>query len=121
MMKRLTFLFVAALVMSATSWAGNSAKSLDWTISMNVAKLGQYLDLSSDQYGEVVAISEYLSEKMRSAACSKEARQGERLREAVYGNFKLMKNALNDEQYRKYVRLMNVTLRHKGLDIYLNK
>lgn len=121
MMKRLAFLFVATLVMSATSFAGNKVKSQDWTISMNVNKLGKYLNLSEDQYGEVVAISKYLGEKMQSAANSKASVQGKRLREAVYGNFKLMKNTLNDEQYRKYVRLMNITLKHKGLDIYLDK
>lgn len=120
-MKRLAIFFVAALAMSATSFAGEKAKSQNWTISMNVSKLGEYLKLSGNQYSEVAAISDFLNEKMQSAANSKEAKQGKRLREAVYGNFKLMKNTLSDEQYRKYVRLMNVTLKHKGLDVYLNK
>ena len=121
MMKRLAIFFVAAWVMSATSFAGNKVKSEDWTIAMNVSKLGQYLKLSSEQYEEVAAISAYLNEQMQTAAGSKEAKQGKRLREAVYGNFKLMKSTLSDEQYKKYVRLMNITLRHKGLDIYLDK
>ncbi len=120
-MKRLAFMVVAALVMSATSFAANKVKSQTWTISMNVNKLGQYLNLSGDQYQEVAAISEYFGKKMQNAAGSKEAKQGERLREAVYGNFKLMKNTLSEEQYKKYIRLMNITLKHKGLDIYLNK
>ena len=121
MMKRLMFLFVAALVMPAASFAGNKAKSPDWALSMNVSKLGQYLNLSGDQYGEVASISEYLDGMMRYAANSKEAKQAKRLRAAVYGNLKLMKAALNSEQYRKYVCLMNVTLKNKGLDMYLNK
>ena len=41
-MKRLAIFFVGALVMSATSFAGNKVKSEDWTIAMNVSKLGQY-------------------------------------------------------------------------------
>lgn len=120
-MKRLALMFVAALVMSATSFAENKVKSQNWTISMNVNKLGQYLNLSGDQYQEVAVISEYFSQKMQNAASSKEAKQGKRLREAVYGNFKLMKSTLSEEQYKKYIHLMNVTLKHKGLDIYLNK
>lgn len=120
-MKRLAIFFVVALAMSATSFAESKVKSEDWTISMNVNKLGRYLNLSGSQYDEVVAISDYFNEKMQSAANSSEAKQGKRLREAVYGNFKLMKNTLSDEQYRKYVRLMNITLKHKGLDTYLNK
>jgi len=41
------------------------------------------------------------------------------LREAVYGNFKLMKRTLTNEQYKKYVQLLNVTLKNKGLDSYM--
>ena len=32
-----------------------------------------------------------------------------KMRQAVYGNLKLMKKALTSEQYRKYVLLLNVT------------
>ena len=31
------------------------------------------------------------------------------MRQAVYGNLKLMREALNEDQYRKYVTLLNVT------------
>ncbi|WP_394814672.1 hypothetical protein [Phocaeicola vulgatus] len=41
------------------------------------------------------------------------------MREAVYGNFKLMKRTLTNEQYKKYVQLLNVTLKNKGLDSYM--
>lgn len=53
-------------------------------------------------------------------------RQEERLQKAVYGNLKLMKSALSDNQYRKYVTLLNVTNNNNRLtgavtftDIYL--
>ena len=39
------------------------------------------------------------SEKMRD----------KKMRQAVYGNLKLMKKVLTPEQYRKYVVLLNVT------------
>ena len=32
-----------------------------------------------------------------------------KMRQAVYGNLKLMKKVLTPEQYRKYVILLNVT------------
>ena len=56
---------------------------------------------------------------MHSAIYAKEAKQGKKLREAVYGNFKLMKRTLTNEQYKKYVQLLNVTLKNKGLDSYM--
>ena len=50
----------------------------------------------------------------------------ERLQKAVYGNLKLMKEALTADQYRKYVILLNVTNNNNRLtgavtftDIYL--
>ena len=53
-------------------------------------------------------------------------RQDERLQKAVYGNLKLMKEALTADQYRKYVILLNVTNNNNRLtgavtftDIYL--
>ena len=39
------------------------------------------------------------SEKMRD----------KKMRQAVYGNLKLMKKVLTPDQYRKYVTLLNVT------------
>jgi hypothetical protein len=32
-----------------------------------------------------------------------------------------MKRTLNGEQYKKYVQLMNTTLRNKGLDVYMEE
>ena len=41
----------------------------------------------------------------------------EKVRNAVYGNLKLMKQTLDEKQYSNYVRLMAMTLRNKGIDI----
>ena len=41
----------------------------------------------------------------------------QKVRNAVYGNLKLMKKTLNEKQYANYVRLMALTLRNKGIDI----
>jgi hypothetical protein len=40
-----------------------------------------------------------------------------KLQTAVYGNLKLMKKTLNDEQYTKYVTLMNATLKNRGIEL----
>lgn len=108
-----------ALCMSATSFAGNKVEGADWNIDVNIAKLSKYLKLSSYQASEVADISTYFADKVQSASYAKEEKQGKKLREAVYGNFKLMKRTLTDEQYRKYVMLVNVTLKNKGLDVYM--
>ena len=64
---------------------------------------------------------EYFSNKLVKAARSKDkASRSALVRKAVLGNLKLMKSALDKEQYRKYVTLLNLTLHNKGLDVYLD-
>ena len=118
-MKRLVLLVVVALGMSATSFAGEKVESKNWKVDVNVAKLSKYLELDANQREQVATISEYFADKVQSASYAKEAKQGKKLREAVYGNFKLMKRALTDKQYKKYVQLLNVTLKNRGLDAYM--
>ena len=118
-MKRLVLLVVVALGMSATSFAGEKVEGKDWKVDVNVAKLSKYLSLDARQMEEVANISDYFADKVQSASYAKEAKQGKKLREAVYGNFKLMKRTLTNEQYKKYVQLLNVTLKNKGLDSYM--
>lgn len=118
-MKRLVLMVVVALGVSATSFAGNKVEGKDWKVDVNVAKLSQFLKLNARQMEEVATISDYFADKVQSASYAKETKQGKKLREAVYGNFKLMKRTLTDEQYRKYVQLVNVTLKNKGLDAYM--
>ena len=36
---------------------------------------------------------------------------------AVYGNLKLMKNTLDAEQYAAYAKVLNVTLKNKGIEV----
>lgn len=118
-MKRLAMMFVVALGMSATCFAGNKVEGKDWNLDVNVSKLSNYLHLDSRQVEEVSHISDYFVEKVHSASYAKEEKQAQKLREAVFGNFKLMKRTLTDEQYKKYVQLVNVTLKNKGLDSYM--
>ena len=104
--------FIAALALSATVFAnGNQTKTTEkWNGSINKAQLGKYLKLSSDQSEEVADICDFFEAEMKMANRAK-------VRKAVYGNLKLMKNTLNEKQYSDYLKLMGMTLRNKGIDI----
>ena len=65
---------------------------------------------------EVADICDYFEAEMKMANRAKEG-QNEKVRKAVYGNLKLMKNTLNEKQYSDYLKLMGMTLRNKGIDI----
>ena len=53
---------------------------------------------------------------MEKASGAKKNKE-EKLHKAVYGNLKLMKKTLTPEQYTKYVALMNMTLKNRGIDV----
>ena len=79
-------------------------------------KLGKYLKLNSDQSEEVANICDYFSTQMSRATTAKKDKEA-KLRNAVYGNLKLMRKTLSAEQYAKYAALMNITLQNKGIEL----
>ena len=111
-MKRLGLTLVAALCLAASTFAaGNQPTTAKWEGNINVNKLGKYLQLNSVQSEEVANICDYFSEQMSRATTAK------KVRNAVYGNLKLMRKTLSAEQYAKYAALMNLTLLNKGIDL----
>lgn len=94
--------------------------------AVEFGKLSSYLDLTPSQMDEVYDINEYFKGQQKESLSRDTKRQEERLQKAVYENLKLMKSALSDNQYRKYVTLLNVTNNNNRLtgavtftDIYL--
>jgi len=115
-MKKVLLTMVAALSISVASYATNEKNAANWDFQMNANQLRNYLQLSSYQMSEVSNICDYFSEQMKSVSYSKK-NQKEKLQKTVYGNLKLMKQTLTNDQYKKYVRLLNVTMQNKGLEL----
>lgn len=108
---------MAVLCLAATTFAADNQPITEkWEGNINVAKLGQYLKLNSAQSEEVANICNYFSEQMGRATTAKKKKE-EKLHNAVYGNLKLMRQTLTNEQYSKYAALMNVTLQNKGIEL----
>ena len=74
------------------------------------------MKLSANQHDEVTNICEYFNEQMARATNSKK-NQEQLLRNAVYGNLKLMKKTLSEKQYADYAKVLNVTLQNKGIEV----
>ena len=116
-MKRLGLTLVAAVCLTATTFAaGNQPTTAKWEGNINITKLSKYLNLDSNQHEEVANICECFTEQMERATNSKK-NQEKLLRNAVYGNLKLMKKTLNEKQYADYARVLNVTLQNKGIEV----
>ena len=94
--------------------------------AVEFSRLSSYLGLAPYQMEEVLNINDYFVQEQRKSLSKDLKRQDERLQKAVYGNLKLMKEALTADQYRKDVILLNVTNNNNRLtgavtftDIYL--
>lgn len=127
---RKLFMAVAILGISATvSFAKAQCVNENGNkepFAVEFGKLSSYLDLTPSQMDEVYDINEYFKGQQKESLSRDTKRQEERLQKAVYGNLKLMKSTLSDNQYRKYVTLLNVTNNNNRLtgavtftDIYL--
>ena len=109
-MKRFGLTLVAAVCLSASTFAaGNQPTTASWEGNINVSKLSKYLK-------EVTNICEYFNEQMSRATNSKK-NQEKLLRNAIYGNLKLMKRTLDEKQYSDYAKVLNVTLQNKGIEV----
>lgn len=90
-MKRLGLTLAAVFCLAAMTFAaGNQPATAKWEGNINVNKLGKYLKLSSAQSEEVANICDYFSLQMSRATTAKKNKEA-KLRNAVYGNLKLMK------------------------------
>ncbi len=116
-MRKLGLTLVAIFCLAATSFAAQNQPTVaKWESNINVSKLGQFLNLTSLQNEEVANITEFFNEQMVKATSTKK-NQDAKLHTAVYGNLKLMKQTLTKEQYSKYVKLMNATLKNRGIEL----
>lgn len=107
-MKRLVMAMSALLVSVTMSFAQESSLHKEPFV-VNVGQLVGYLELRPSQINEVAMINDYFREKQSESLRGSHKMRDKRMRQAVFGNLKLMKKALSSDQYRKYVALINVT------------
>lgn len=124
-MKRLA-MAVSAFFLSATIGLAQQPGMSKEPFAVDFYKLSTYLQLTPFQLDEVENINEFFITKQSESLRAQAKLQDKKMREAVYGNLKLMKKALTSEQYRKYVILLNVTYNNNRLmginslpDVYL--
>ena len=82
--------------------------------TIRFGQLSRYLDLQPSQQESVYRISEAFMADQQEAL-SRSARKEELMTRALHANLKQMKEALNEEQYRNYVTLLNVTRNNQFL------
>lgn len=74
-----------------------------------IEQLSKYLELESSQIDEVNNINEYFISMQKKVLKANGPSSQKEMLQTIYANLKLMKDVLSDDQYRKYVGLLNLT------------
>jgi hypothetical protein len=84
-------------------------------MTVNMKKLAQALNLSKDQVESVAEVHKTFSSEMLFAAQYGKDERTKMVDRAINKDLAYMNYILNQDQYRKYVMLLNVTLTNRGL------
>lgn len=118
-MKRMIFA-VAAMLSMTMAFADNentnsvnNAEAYNMNINMNM--LSRALDLTGDQKASVADIHKVFCAEMGFAGQSSKEERGTMMNKAINKDLAYMHTVLNEEQYKKYVMLLNATMVNRGL------
>lgn len=121
-MKKIVLMMVMLFTMSIYSFADDTtAAKVDniekYDLKINHRKLVSFLDLEEDQVDIVdMFVSELESGILFASSMETEKSRNKILANAVNKNIMCMRSILNNDQYRKYLRLINLTLVNRGFD-----
>ena len=118
-MKRLFMVVVAMLSMTMTFAENENAANLNnaeaYNMTVNMKKLGQALNLSKDQMESFSEVHKTFSAEMMFAAQATGEERQKMVDKAIGKDLAYMNYILSQNQYRKYVMLLNMTLINRGL------
>jgi DNA helicase IV len=118
-MKKIVLMVVAMLSMTmvyAENENANTTLAVEaYDMTINMRKLAVTLDMTFDQMEAVEDIHRTFCAEMMFAAHANKDEREELVDKAVKKDVRYMRYVLKDEQYRKYLILLNATLRNRGL------
>ena len=120
-MKKYLIMLVMLFTVSVSSMYAednNTTEIEKYEVKVNAKKLGDCLQLSSDQYDAVEAVVNELSSDLMFAAVEcNSINRSIVTKNAIEKNIRYMSYILNQEQYHKYLTLLNATIRNRKIDI----
>jgi len=120
-MKKLILSVAMLLATSFTAMADdNNSNEINmveaYDINININSLARYLDLSKDQIESIETVHKAFSEGMKMAAVMDGESRKNMTKNAIDYDLKHMNYILTDEQYKKYVKILNITLNNRGVN-----
>lgn len=121
-MKKIILTIVAML--SMTSMFAEESNSVNvsnavaekYVMNINTKSLSRALGLDYEEANDVEAISKNFAEDMLKVGTLKGEERTKAFKKAINKNLSYMHTVLSNDQYRKYVQLLNVTVANRGLN-----
>ena len=118
-MKKIILTVAMALTMTVAFAEGENENNTQnvqaYNMRVNMSMLAKALQLNSDQVETVQFVHDMFSREMMSVAEATEDERPEKMKKAINRDLANMRYILSEDQYRTYVRILNVTLRNRGL------
>ena len=119
-MKKIILMAVAMLSMTTATFAAeneNEAVAATYSMNINLGALAGALDMNIDQVEAAEDINKSFSADLMNAGSVSNAEERQDLvKKSIDKNLKYMHYILSNDQYRKYVMLLNTTLNNRGLN-----
>lgn len=116
-MKKLAIAFVA-LLFAGAAFAGNNVKN-DSSWNINADRLASYLNLSMDQKDDFQVIcADFGNEMTKAQSLSNQNDKVDAMQKAITLNLRALRGQFTQEQYEKYLRVLNATLQNKNIEYY---
>ncbi len=120
-MKKMILLAVALLSMTTATFAANDEKEATATtaayhMNFNMNSLSRALGLDFDQADAVEDVHHNFSAEMMNAGLAPKADRKVMVDKAIDKDLKYMHSILSEDQYHKYLQLLNVTLNNRGIE-----
>ena len=118
-MKKLVVLAVALLSMTTTFAADEksnaTAATEAYNMNIHMGSLAEALSLNIDQALAVQDVHKNFSAEMMNAAVAPAVERESMVNKAINKDLKYMHTILSEKQYRKYLMLLNTTLKNRGI------
>ena len=118
-MKKMILMAVALLSMTTATFAADenaSAANAAYNMNVNMSSLADALGLNIDQVEAVADIHKNFSADMLNAASASAEDRQQLVNKAIEKDLKYMHYILSNQQYRKYLLLLNTTINNRGLN-----
>ncbi|MCH5311188.1 MAG: hypothetical protein J1E57_04420 [Prevotella sp.] len=116
-MKKIVLTVMAMFCMVTTFAENAETKNVElYNMDVNMRSIQRALSLNKEQTEQFADLHKtFCAEMMFAANAKDEDKVNEMVRLAVNKDLKYMSYILNTNQYRKYIMLLNATMRNRGL------